>query len=142
MNLDTLLAAVAAHLDSPTLPAVVTYAPEVVLTDLATARVLVAPAYPDGEGPMSEEPVARRRTRFTGRVAVALAAPIGPAPNALADHLAALDTLRVALRNQTLAELPGARWRKQELIAAPSLDHLKAHNLFVGVFHVEYTTNA
>jgi len=141
MNLDTLLRAVATHLNTTALPAAVSYDPNAELATLEAARIVVSPAYQEGEGPLSETPIARNVTTSTGRVSVALVAPAGEEESEVPNLLETLTTLRTTLRGARLAGYPTARWRSQELIAAPSPEHFKAQGVFLGLFHVQYTTN-
>lgn len=140
MNLDTLLRAVATHLNTTALPAAVSYDPNAELATLEAARIVVSPAYQEGEGPLSEKPLARNVTTSTGRVSVALVAPAEESEVPVL--LDKLTTLRTTLRGARLAGYPTARWRSQELIAAPSPEHFKAQGLFLGLFHVQYTNHA
>ena len=138
MNLENLLTAVAHHLAAAGHAAVVDYVPEQRLDELTAPVVVVSPAYTEGDGPLSEEPSARRVTQQTGRVSVALIAPLAP-PATVAGHNATLESLRATLRHAGLTAYPAARWRRQELIAAPSPEHLRQHGAYLGVFHAEYT---
>ncbi|NLG44787.1 MAG: hypothetical protein GX547_16215 [Phycisphaerae bacterium] len=141
MDLAALLAAVAAHLDTEAAPAAVTYTPEADLAEITARRVLVCPAYAEGDGPLSEEPAARRITRQIGRVAVAFAAPVAEADD-VETYQAEFVSLMSTLRHARLAGYPAARWLAHEVIAAPSPDHLRGQSLFLAVFHATYQVHA
>ncbi len=143
MNYDSLLSAVAAELNAAELvdvTAVVDYAPEMLLDELTAPKLLVSPAYGE-QVPLTEEPVARNVSKATAQVAVALIAK--PAkPERLLEELPGLleqlRALREGLRQRKLTALPTAKWRRNDLIAAPSPGHLRDRRVFFGLFHAVY----
>lgn len=142
MDLDALLAAVASLLNTPAvLPgtaAVVDYTPDAGLDELATKRLIVAPGYGADASPLVEEPAGRGVHQFTARIAVALqqklTEPTLEVPNLLTDFA----SVRARLRGTNPPDLPSAKWRGTEVVAAPSPDHLRNKRVFLAVAIAQY----
>lgn len=140
MDYDALLSAVAAEIDAAELSdveAAVDYAPEVHLDELTAARLLVAPAYGE-QVPLVEEPIGRNVNKTTAQVAVCLIAKLDKTLDAVPALLEHFRTIREGLRQRRLTAMPAARWRRNELIAAPSPNHLRDRRVFFALFHAVY----